>query len=105
MTKRKRTYEQVVSMQAKAVRLQANVGNFDASIRIESLSPEEYAARRNVELVAEPVRKRRPRKDSGALLPFGYAQRTEVREWTSLTETGRPKRNREVRIETWKISK
>jgi hypothetical protein len=104
MTKRKRTYEEVIGMQAKAVRLQENVNNFEASVKIENLAPSEYAAWQNIEIVSEPVRKRKRsiRKTENTSVPSGYTRRTQVTEWTSLTETGGRKRHREVRTETWK---
>lgn len=103
MSKRKRTEEEIEMMQARAVRLQENVGNYDAAIRIENLTVAEYAAWRDIEIVWEPVRKRRRTgRTPSRVLPPGYARRTEIKEWTSVTEEGGRKAHREVKTEIWK---
>ena len=102
MSKRKRTEKEVLAMQAKAVRFQENLRNYEAAIRIESLTVEEYAARRNLEIVSEPVRKRRRRTPNESSLAPGYARRTQITEWASVTDEGRRKTHREVRTEIWK---
>jgi hypothetical protein len=59
MTKRKRTYEQVMSMQERAVRCQENFGHDEAVTYLEGLNPIEYAELRKMQIVSEPVQKRR----------------------------------------------
>jgi hypothetical protein len=103
MSKRKRTIEEVEAMQEKAARFQDNIGNYQASKRIESLTPTEYAAWRNIEVVWDPVRKRRRAgKTQTRVLPPGYARRTEIIEWTSTSEKGGRRKHREVKTEIWK---
>jgi hypothetical protein len=81
VTKRKRTYEEVEAMQAKAVRFQDSLEHFEAARQLEFLTPEEYAALRNIEIVDEPVQKRRSRKQKeDRYVPPGYKRHTEVTE-------------------------
>jgi hypothetical protein len=62
MTKKKRTLKQIEGMQAKAVRFQHSLFNFDAAFRIEELTLEQYAMWRNIEIVDKPVQKRKRQK-------------------------------------------
>jgi len=83
MTKKKRTLEEVITMQEKAVRFQESLGNLEAASRLEDLQPEDYAAFRNIEIVDEPVKKRRRRKAKEVDdVPPGYKRHTEVTEST-----------------------
>lgn len=59
MTKRKRTYEEVMSMQERAVSFQENLGHYEAAGRLERLTTSEYAKLRKIEIVLDPVQKRR----------------------------------------------
>lgn len=102
MSKRKRTYEEVEAMKAKAIRFQENVGHFDAMMRLESLSVEDYAALRNIEIVPRPIRKRRAPASVKSNVPPGYGTRTKVKQWTEPTKEGRTKQIRETTTEVWK---
>jgi hypothetical protein len=104
MSKRKRTIEEVEAMQEKAARFQDNIGNVAAAKRIESLRPTEYAAWRKIEIVWDPVRKRRRTgtKAKANALPPGYARRTEIVEWTDTSEKGGRRIHREVKTEILK---
>src|ERR1041384_3104896 len=83
MTKRKRTREEVEAMQAKAVRFQQSLDHWDAANELEFLTPEQYAALRNIEIVHESVQKRRrSKKRSDRYVPPGYKRVTKVTEST-----------------------
>jgi hypothetical protein len=98
MTKKKRTYEQIIAMQAKSVRFQENLNHYDAAIDIEGLLPEEYAKLRAIEIVSEPVRKRRR---AGAVkkvtvVPRGTVRIVTTTEWNEVKSDGRVHRHRVV---------
>lgn len=89
MTKKKRTLEEVIATQKKAVRFQESLGNVEAASRLEDLEPEDYAAFRNIEIVDEPVQKRRRRKKKEDKdVPPGYVRHTEVEESNESIEGG-----------------
>lgn len=101
MTKRKRTYEEVEAMQDKAVRFQDSLDHFEAARRLEFLTVEDYAALRNIEIVDEPVQKRRRKKQEHGVPP-GYKRLTEVTESHEVIPGGT--RTQKV-IKTWLIPK
>jgi hypothetical protein len=102
MTKRKRTYEQVEAMQEKAVRFQESLFHIDAAYKLEMLSPEQYADLRNIEIVDEPVQKRKRRKKKDVGVPPGYKRHTEVTE----SQEKIPGGTRRVRIvKGWLVKK
>jgi hypothetical protein len=103
MTKRKRTYEEVEAMQEKAVRFQDALDHFEAARQLEFLTPEQYAALRNIEIVDEPIQKRRRRKKKeDRYVPPGYERRTEVTESHEVIPGGT--RTQQV-IKTWLVPK
>jgi hypothetical protein len=103
MTKRKRTYEEVEAMQEKAVRFQEALDHWNAARRIEELTIEQYAALRKIEIVDEPIQKRRSRKQKeDRYVPPGYKRHIEVAESHEVIPGGT--RTQKV-IKTWLVPK
>jgi hypothetical protein len=101
MTKRKRTVEEVIAKQTKAVRFQLNLGHHDAALSLESLTASEYAQLRKIQIVSEPVQKRRRRQmlsqeDRFDDVPVGYVRIIEETVWEEQISKGGVRRHRVV---------